>query len=229
MKINTDKISAIMAIVAALGLFFSCFATVFEQISPKYGLIAMALSGSLSAFTKSLPSVLKQIGIEPDDAKKLLVVFALSALVLNSTACDARDLAKAKEQSARLAKYTNAGVDATRELYRAKMITLAQKDKIADGFIKLAEAGQAFEKTLSAIERQYGTNAPPQSEIDRLFNVFDREVVDQFLELLKELRVTVRSERVAEIIGILRTVVITTAKLFNKRAPVEQKLAAAGA
>ena len=217
MKFDTEKLSGVLAWVGLLGSFLSSAAMVLEIWSPKHAATALVVSAAISAFTKRV----HRAGRKRKTGGKAVSTILLLSLAVSLTACGPQTIAKAKEQSRQLAKYTNAGVDVTRELFKAKIITLEQKDRIADAFLKLARAGQTFDKTIAKIEQEYGKNIPA-SKIEQLFKIFDGEIVSEYLNLLKDLGVAV--QKVREIITLLKTVVLTAAGLFDKRAAIEARL-----
>ena len=141
------------------------------------------------------------------------------------TACPARSIEKAKDSSAKIASYSNVGVNVTRDLYRNHLISLAAKDKIADTFITLATAGQAFDAAVRNIEAQYGTNAPPKAEIEKLFSVFDREVVSRLIDVLKTIGLSGIPDRYKSVIESIRVAVIVVAKVFGRASYVNTRLA----
>jgi hypothetical protein len=159
----------------------------------------------------------------------LIRIFTAALLIYSMlvvTACPSRDsLEKAQKESAKVAGYANLGVELTRELYRSNFISLAQKDKIADGFIALAKAGQAFDTAVANAIAQYGETAPPPTELDRLFHTFDDQVVAQLVAVLASLKLTGVSGHFAEIINTIKTAVLLVASRFGRRSTVQVQLA----
>jgi hypothetical protein len=139
------------------------------------------------------------------------------------TACPSQTIAKAKSSSAKLATYANSGVDLTRELFRSNFINLATKDKIADGFIVLAKAGQAFDLAVANAEKQYGADVP-KDVIGQLFGTFNSEVVAKFVTVLAALKLTNVSGNFGAIIETIKTAVLLIAKAFGKRSVVAAQL-----
>jgi hypothetical protein len=158
-----------------------------------------------------------------DKMKKILVCLTLVYSLL-LFGCPSKSIQKAKESSAKLATYANAGVDVTRGLFRENVITLAQKDKIADAFIVLADAGIAFDAAVRKAETEYGTNAP-KAEIDRLFAIFDAEVVAKFLGVLSALKLVNDIGSFSVVIETLKTSVLLIAKAFGRMKQTEARLA----
>lgn len=159
--------------------------------------------------------------------KTILTMIVMWSVCL-LTACPKASIAGVKSNSQKVATYANAGVDITRELFRAGKISLEKKDAIADGFIHLAQAGLAFDAIVASAEQQYGTDAPPKEAIDRLFATFNRDVVAKLVDVLKELKVPgVNSETFGPTIELLKTAILTVAKAFGKRELVAAQISGA--
>lgn len=154
--------------------------------------------------------------------KYLTALLLIAVTVL--TGCPAKSIEKAEKSSKKLATYANAGIEITRSLHREDVITTAQKDKIADAFIVLADAGIAFDKAVANAKAAYAAN-PDQSIIDGLFATFDSTVVNQTLAVLQALKVVSNTEALKATIESLKTAVILIAKAFNKQQQVEARLA----
>jgi len=149
-----------------------------------------------------------------------VIVFSMFA-----TGCPDKSIQKAKSSSARVATFANAGVNLTRDLYRQQIISITVKDRIADAFITLAKAGQTFDAAVLKVEAQYGPAAPPRAEIDKLFAVFDSEVVDGLVDILKTVTASGIPDKFREIVETLKSAVIVIAKVFNRAVVVEARLA----
>jgi hypothetical protein len=155
----------------------------------------------------------------------IVSLFLIGCFIL--TGCpSANSIAKAKSSSARIATYANTGVELTRELYRNKFLTLSQKDKLADGWIALAKAGQAFDAAIAAAESQYGTDTPPKTAIDKLFGTFNSEVVAKFLAVLQDLKIVGGTDKFGAVIETIKTAVLLVAKVFAKKSEIAAQLAA---
>jgi hypothetical protein len=154
---------------------------------------------------------------------KFIAIFVVVFSLL-TTGCPQKSIDQAKKSSAKIATYANTGVNVTRDLYRAQLLSLPNKDKIADGFIALAKAGQTFDAAVLKIEQQYGPNAPPKAEIDKLFAVFDAEVVDRLVEVLRSVGLSGIPEKFREIVNTLKSAVIIVAKVFGHAAAVRARL-----
>lgn len=151
----------------------------------------------------------------------LLVIYSLLLL----SACPKKSISEAKKQSAQIAVYANNGVEATRTLFQSRVITLEQKDRIADAFILLAKAGQTFDRTIQNIETTYGAK-PPKTELYKLFQVFNAEVVGRFLDILQQLKIISANNQIGEIVSLIQTAILTIARLFGNKRQVELQLEA---
>lgn len=163
--------------------------------------------------------------------KTTLTAFIVAAVMLVTfvtSGCPQRSIDQAKASSARMAGYANAGVNVTRDLYQSRLLTLGQKDAIADGFIALAKAGQTFDAMVIRVEAQYGPTAPPKSEIDKLSAVFDVEVVDRFAAVLRAIGLSGIPERYKTVIEAIRQAVLIVAGAFGNKSIVAAKIAASG-
>lgn len=155
------------------------------------------------------------------------VTYLLVLTMLVLTACPSRSIQRAKEASSKLATYANSGVNLTRELYRAKFISLQSKDRIADAFLTLAKAGMAFDAAVASAERTYGTSAP-SDVIAGLFATFNREVVAKFIDVLQSLKLVPAVGSYADTIELLKAAILTVARAFGKGNAVSSEIAAAG-
>jgi hypothetical protein len=157
---------------------------------------------------------------------KKIIVTLICIYSLLLLGCPKASIAGAKSASQKVATYANAGVNLTRELYRSNFLTLAQKDKIADGFIVLANAGIAFDAAVANTERIYGSDAP-KPEIDRLIAIFDGQIVEQFLAVLQSLKLVPAAGNYKATIELLKTAIITLAKAFGIGKQTRVKIALA--
>ena len=155
-----------------------------------------------------------------------IVLLLIYSLFL--TACPSRlNIEKAKSSSAKVATYANAGVNLTRELFNANFLTLEQKDRIAEGWITLANAGIAFDAAIANLEQQYpqGVNSRiPKAEIERLFAVFDATVVNHFLEILSSLKLINRIGNYAAIIESIKAAILIVAGAFGQKSVIAAKI-----
>ena len=161
--------------------------------------------------------------------KIILRMFAALAVIYSTllmTACPAASLQKVSDSSARIATYANAGVNLTRSLYEAKVITIGQKDDVATKFVQLAQAGVAFDAAVAKAKTVYGTTAPA-SEIQRIFATFDSEVVGKFLDVLASLKLIAAKGKYAAIIETIRAAFMVVAGVFGHSKSVGLRLEAA--
>lgn len=162
--------------------------------------------------------------------KQIGLMIAIYAMVLTQVGCPftPENLTEAKNLTSDVAKYSNAGVEITRVLYRAGKIPLALKDDIADGWIGLSDAGIGVETLIANLATQYADTTVPKAEIDRLFAAFDSKVVDQFIAVFSKLKVSGVGSNWGGIVESVKTAVLAASKLFRKRDKTAAKLAAAG-
>ncbi|MEO8647764.1 MAG: hypothetical protein ABI539_01220 [Acidobacteriota bacterium] len=154
-----------------------------------------------------------------------LLVYSMFVL----TACPSgQTLQKAQDASAKVATYANSGINLTRELYRSNYLSLENKDRIADGFIALAKAGQAFDAAVANAKAAYGDTAPKDA-IAALFATFNQEVVGKFIAVLQSLKLaSVVSGNFAATIELLKTAILVVAKAFGKGGSVQAVIVEAG-
>lgn len=148
-----------------------------------------------------------------------LCLLLLASFVFGLTGCTPDTVAKAKKASSKLASYADKGVNVTRDIYQQKLISLELKDKIADGFIKLSDAGIAFDAAVANAEKVYGSNVP-QSEVEQLFAVFDQKVVAQFLAVVASLKLISNTPALAAVIESIKVAVLVIADAFGKKVVV---------
>lgn len=148
---------------------------------------------------------------------KTFVALVVIYSMLLVTACPAKSIQRAKDGSAKIAKYANAGVNLTRTLYNSGVLPLAQKDEIALKFILLSKAGQTFDAAVENARLAYGTNAPAP-EIEKLFATFNSEVVGRFLDVLQSLKAIGATEKYQAIIDAIRTAVLLVTRAFGRSA-----------
>jgi hypothetical protein len=155
--------------------------------------------------------------------KKLIIccVLIYSFLI---TGCGPADIQKVRERSNQFAGYADTGVNVTRDLFRANLLSLKQKDAVADGFIKLSEAGITFNAAIDKAIQVYGSTVP-LSEIEKLFAVFDSSIVTQLIAVIALIKPLDNASKFVQVIETLKNVVLLAAKAFNKFKPVETRLA----
>jgi hypothetical protein len=153
----------------------------------------------------------------------ICTAFVLYALLL-VTACPVspKTVTEVKDASGKLAKYANAGVDVTRELYHQKIISIGVKDTIADGFSSLADAGIAFDAAVANLEATFGSNVP-RSEMEKLFALFDSTVVEKFLAVVK----IKLPDQFSSAFELLKSAILVIANAFHQKKAISTKIAAA--
>lgn len=154
----------------------------------------------------------------------LTTMLLIASIIFTQTACGPDTIAKAEKASAKLASYADKGVNVTRQLYRENIINLATKDAIADGFIRLADAGLAFDVAVRNAKAAYGENVPA-TEVERLFAVFDSQVVAQFLAVLQSYKLIADAPALAAVIASVKAAVLVIADAFGKKVQTQAKLA----
>jgi hypothetical protein len=151
--------------------------------------------------------------------KFVLSLLIISSFVFAMTGCTPDTIAKAEKASGKLAGYADKGVNVTRDIYQQKLISLAVKDKIADGFIKLGNAGIAFDQAVANARQAYGTNVPAP-EVERLFATFDSNVVGQFLAIIASMKLISDAPALAAVIATIKTAILVIADAFGKKVVV---------
>jgi hypothetical protein len=157
--------------------------------------------------------------------KKLIICLILIYSFL-ITGCPKASVEKVKKASGQVATYANEAVNFTRDLYRENVISLAQKDKIADALIKLAQGGIAFDALVKQYEAQYGNNAP-SGVLQQIVNAFKSNLVNGFLDVLSALKVINPSEKLRQTIELIRTTVLLIASALRVKNDTQATLAGA--
>jgi hypothetical protein len=115
----------------------------------------------------------------------LLVVMAIGPI--SPPACDSK---RALDEAAEAAKDIGGGVRdvtaAVGQAYDKQLITLAQKDRLADILIRISQGGQQGVETIAALHAAGVTDIDGQHRIE-LDAIFTNAVVGPFLELLTEI------------------------------------------
>lgn len=145
----------------------------------------------------------------------LIVIYSLFFV----TACPPLSritIEKAKNASHTLAAYANESVNVTRDLLRAKILTAAQTSVIADKFIALSKGGQTFDAFLLVLEQNYGKEGKVRSgELTALLKLFNSNVVNLFLDCLTELKILQVSERLRQMMDLLKTSILIVARALQ--------------
>jgi 3-oxoacyl-(acyl-carrier-protein) synthase len=113
-----------------------------------------------------------------------MLVLPLS--VATQTACGEKRLSQAAEAAKDIGGGTRDVISAVDQAFTEKLITLEQKDKLADLLGLIAKGGQ---KGVDAIEllQQQGVENPTPEQSKLLMRIFDDNVIAPFLQLLTEL------------------------------------------
>jgi len=113
-------------------------------------------------------------------------VALLLVLTLIVAACTPKQLSQAAEAAKDIGGGTRDVVKAVREAYEAKLISIEQKDRLAELLKQIARGGQ---KGVDAIDflQKHGVTQPTPEQSRNLSRIFDDEVVAPFLNLLTEL------------------------------------------
>lgn len=117
----------------------------------------------------------------------LLLIISVSAYSGFGFACNKQNtLNQAAEAAKDIGGGTRDVIKAVGDAYQAKLITLEQKDRLADLLIQISKGGQ---KGVAAIEKlqQQGVSIPTLDQKQILNKLFDDEVISPFLRLLTEM------------------------------------------
>ena len=142
------------------------------------------------------------------------LAFAIYAVVLTNIACDQNQIRKAAKASDQLSGLTLDAVRATKQAYTDGLITLEQKDRIADKLLVLASGGQTF----NAVVKQTAANSGAMTT-DKwlaLEKLFDVEVITPFLEFLAQTAGVASATKLNAAIGLIRLSVLTIAQVFGR-------------
>lgn len=122
--------------------------------------------------------------------KKVLTIALVLVLLPNTLAfgpCNRQNTLNAAAEAAKdIGGGTRDVIKAVGDAYQAKLITLEQKDKLADILGLIAKGGQ---KGVDAIEflHNQGVKEPTAEQSNLLRKIFDDDVVAPFLNLLTEI------------------------------------------
>lgn len=145
----------------------------------------------------------------------MILLYIVVVLAVAAPSCSGSTIEKAKKASADFAGYANEVVNTTRDLYRAKVISGDIGLKIAEGSVKLAKGGQAFDALIKALETQYGSaDKIPKSAWLNLLANFNTEIVDAFIALLAVMKINV-SEQIRKTVDLIIVAVKIIARAFN--------------
>lgn len=146
----------------------------------------------------------------------LLIIYSL----LMVTACPSKgDLEKAFKQSANIGKVASASAVTVGDLYKAGVISLDTKDKIALQLGKIVENGARVHEVIKALAAKYKGQVDNISPTERndLDLMFSREVVEPFLEIFKSLNVLPAhtAQQILVAVALLRSAIMTVSGIFG--------------
>lgn len=158
---------------------------------------------------------------------KLRPVFALpliAVIVFAQLACGPKQLQSAAEAAKDLGGATRDTIAAVSKAYAQNLITLEQKDKLADILSVIARGGQKGVDAIDALNKS-GVTTLSGSNAIALNKLFDTEVVTPFLQLLTEIAGLSASASAAIQVSIasLRTILLLFSQKIG-RADVERTI-----
>jgi len=153
--------------------------------------------------------------------KKILLAAILIYSLIFVTACPTKsNLETAFNQSARVANLAETSALTVADLYKAGVINLETKDKIASKLRLVVDNGKKFHKALSKIAEKYKGNVNNLSSADKsaLDLLFNQEVIAPFAEILTELRVLPENtaKQILTAIALLKTAILTISNIFGQ-------------
>jgi hypothetical protein len=135
------------------------------------------------------------------------------------------NIRKAAKASFELAGVTNDTVTAVGRAYTDGIISLEQKDRLADKLVILAKGGKTFNAAVRKAAEVYSTDVdPPPSEIDLLIALFDSDVISPFLEFLAAVGGINAPPYLATAVEMIRNVVLQIARGFGRERETETRL-----
>lgn len=115
-----------------------------------------------------------------------LVLCLFAGIATTQTSCSEKQLGQAAEAAKDIAGGTRDVIKAVGDAYKAGLITIEQKDRLAALLKAVAKGGQHGVDVIDSLEKQGVTTlSPDNSRVLRA--VFDDEVISPFLSLLTEL------------------------------------------
>lgn len=158
--------------------------------------------------------------------RKVFLPFLLVAILVSQTACPKAKpgTVKAAAEAAKdIGGGTRDAIKAVGEAYRKGLITLAQKDKLADLLLLIAKGGQ---KGVDAIERLQndGFTELPADRAALLNKLFSDEVVAPFLKLLTEIGALTDSQSIAirAAVATLRTTILLLSQKIGREDAIKK-------
>lgn len=146
--------------------------------------------------------------------KKILISLLLVYALVLATACPIKesDIARAKRASNALAGLTADAITATRTAFENKLISLEQKNSIADALIMISRGGTRF--TLAVKAAESSKLLVERREV--LNQVFSRDIVEPFLSLLQQIGLLKNAAALAHAIDLLRVQILVISKVFSR-------------
>ena len=142
--------------------------------------------------------------------KIFAVIVLIWAIVFASACPEKASLEKMQKRSSQIAAAADEGVNITRALFRENLISIEIKDRIADGFIKLARGGQVVDKTIADAIREFGAS-PPQDARAQIVALFKSNIVSGFLDILDILKIVQAGEKFRPTVEAIKTAVLLIA------------------
>ena len=147
--------------------------------------------------------------------KKILLAFIVIYSMIFSTACLTKQkLETFQSRSKQISTIANSGVNITRKLYREGVISLADKDFLADGLIWLGEGGEVVDSTLKEAIEKYGSN-PPKDAMQQAVKLFRSNILERFLQLLEKMKIIAVSAELRQTIELIKTSVLVIAGVLQ--------------
>lgn len=154
--------------------------------------------------------------------KTIFLALALYAVILTSVACDQNQIRKAAKASNQLSGLTLDAVRATKQAYLDGMITLEQKDRIADKLLILATGGQTFNQAVKRMAASSEAMTPGKWQA--LERLFDAQVIVPFLAFLAQTAGAANAAKLSAAIGLIRLSVLTIAQVFGRRQAAARRI-----
>jgi hypothetical protein len=137
--------------------------------------------------TALLFTILSPKQIDTERSKVLALVLMLALVSLPITGCGGeKTLSQAAEAAKDIGGGTRDVIKAVGEAYDKKLITLEQKDRLADTLKSIAKGGQKGVDAIELLQKQ-GVENPTPEQSRLLMTIFDNDVIAPFLNLLTDL------------------------------------------
>lgn len=204
MNFDKEKISGILAYLAIAGGFLASIATIAQMISPKWGMICLAVSHAIASFTKRVQRV---------GRRKMPKAFMSSILIVSvlfMSACpSAKTLRDFKETSAKMKIYGIKLIQANIDAFKAGEISqadLAKLNAATGGFVEAVKIYDEALKQTEIIVKE--TKTLPKDALDKLSIIFNEKVVDAFFKILEVLSPNAQTETIKNIIAGIRLTIL---------------------